>query len=142
MSESSLDKLERLASILERLEGVMDKIPRLVELLGVAVFAGRASHNLGGSFVNGAIGGAVADGLVHSNLPHNQIGGVALGTYFAALGVLNLVPSIDAEVNEARKDATTDNTIITTAEDCQERGGIVIAGTATPGQIFCRLGAN
>lgn len=86
----SIENIERLASAMEKMSGFFDKIPRFLEMVGVAFLAGRAAESLGGDFTGGAIGGVVADGLVHSNLPHNQIGAVPLATYFTALGLLNL----------------------------------------------------
>lgn len=136
MSESSLDKLDRLASILERLEGVMDKIPRIAELLGVVVLAGRASEKLGGSFVDGAVGGAVADGLVHSNLPHNQIGGVALGSYFTALGILNVVPSGISFGDDAPEGF--DDRVMTEV-DCENAGGEIVNTMPGSPLILCRI---
>ena len=88
-----LGKLDRLTQMAERLEGWADRIPRLAEMFGVALIAGRASERMGGSFSDGAIGGVVADGLAHSQLPNNQVGGIALGTYFTGLGLLAIAPS-------------------------------------------------
>lgn len=76
----------------ERLEGLAKTMPRLVEMFGVALFAGRASERLGGRFMDGALAGAVADGLAHSRFPHNQVGGIALGTYLSGVGLLNIAP--------------------------------------------------
>lgn len=87
-----LDKLERLTQMAERLEGLVKHVPRLAEMFGVAMFAGRAAERLGGRFADGVLSGVVADGLVHSNLPHNQYGGITLGAYFAGLGLLNIAP--------------------------------------------------
>lgn len=94
-----LDKLEQMGAIaerfgttLEKLGGLAEKVPRFVEMVGLALFAGRASENAGGRFVDGAVAGAVADGLAHSRLPNNQIGGVALGVYLSGVGLLNILP--------------------------------------------------
>lgn len=131
-----LDKMERLAGMAERLGDLADKIPRLAEMFGVAFLAGKASEKLGGDFAMGALGGIVADGLAHSNIPHNQVGGVSLGTYFAALGVLTLTPGGVEQFTTPR--------IVTslTREECATQGGVVIEsflssiGLAPPA---CRL---
>lgn len=143
-----LDKLDRFSQMIERVSGLADKIPRLAEMFGVALLAGRASENLGGRFQDGAIGGIVADGLAHSQLPNNQVGGIALGTYFAGLGVLAIAPddpfgTLPPVVN-AFKRADEDPTIVTnlTREECTAQGGVVIEsllsslGLAPPA---CRL---
>lgn len=90
--DATLERIDRLSETIARFENLIDKIPRLLEMFGVAFFAGKASENIGADFQTGAIGGIVADGLAHSNLPHNQIGGLALGTYFASIGLLNVIP--------------------------------------------------
>lgn len=87
-----LEKLDRLTQMAERLEGLARTVPRLAEMFGVALFAGRAAERLGGRFSDGALSGVVADGLAHSSFPHNQVGGITLGSYFAGLGLLNIAP--------------------------------------------------
>jgi len=98
--EQMLEKLERVAEIGERLSGLADKIPRLVGMAGVAVFAGKASQRVGGSFEMGALGGAVAHDLAHSQLPNNQLGGLALAAYLSAVGLLNILPMGPPTVTE------------------------------------------
>lgn len=95
MSEAFFDRLERLTGSLEKLEGFMEKIPRIVSLGGAMFFGGRASERLGGDFNTGALGGAVALDLAHSQLPNNQIAGLALGVYFTSIGIANMVPLAD-----------------------------------------------
>lgn len=143
-----LEKLERLTKMAERLEGWADRIPRLAEMFGVALLAGRASERLGGRFQDGAIGGIIADGLAHSQLPNNQVGGIALGTYFAGLGVLAIAPDDPfgslPEVVNAFKRADEEPTIVMnlTRAECDAQGGVVIEsllsslGLAPPA---CRL---
>lgn len=143
-----LEKLDRLTQMAERLEGLARTVPRLAEMFGVALLAGRASENLGGRFEDGAIGGIIADGLAHSQLPNNQVGGIALGTYFAGLGILSIAPddpygSLPPVIN-AFKRADVDPTIVMnlTREECTAQGGVVIEsllsslGLAPPA---CRL---
>lgn len=64
-------------------------------MAGMGYLGARAARALG-SDGNGQIFGALsamtADGLLHSNLPHNQIGGAALATYISALGIMNIIP--------------------------------------------------
>lgn len=117
-----MEKLERLTSMAERLEGLARTLPRLAEMFGVAFLAGRASERLGGDFATGAIGGVVADGLAHSRIPNNQVGGIALGTYFSALGILTVAPSDFAGLYTPEQIART-TTSLTRAE-CAERGGV------------------
>ena len=136
-----LDKLERLTQIAERLEGWADRIPRLAEMFGVALFAGRASEKLGGSFSDGAIGGIIADGLAHSQLPNNQVGGITLGTYFATLGVLTIAPDPVAPLTEffgVTPEKLQAPNIVTdlTPEECAAQGGVWIQGIF---QGACRL---
>ena len=90
--EQVLEKLERVAHIGERFSGLADKIPRLIGMAGTAFFAGKASERVGGTFEMGAIGGAVAHDLAHSQLPNNQLGGIALAAYLSAIGLLNILP--------------------------------------------------
>lgn len=143
-----LDKLDKLSQMAQRLESLIDKIPRLAEMFGVALLAGRASERMGGRFSDGAIGGVIADGLAHSQLPNNQVGGIALGTYFAGLGVLAIAPddpfgSLPPVLNAFQR-ADVDPTIVTnlTREECTAQGGVVIEsllssiGLAPPA---CRL---
>ena len=132
MSTAVLDKLERFAQIAERFEGLAKTLPRLVEMFGVAFLAGKASQKLGGDFATGAFGGAVADGLAHSQLPNNQVGGVALGTYFSALGVLTVAPVGDFNEEFGTPRLTTS----LTREECAEQGGVWIEGILGGG---CRL---
>lgn len=93
MSEKALKNVERFASALEKIGDVLEKLPRLIEMGAVSYFAGKASVRVGGSFEMGALGGAAADGLAHSQLPNNQIGGIALAAYFAAIGFFNILPA-------------------------------------------------
>lgn len=90
--EIVLDRLERLAVTVQKFEGFLDKIPRVVGMLGTAYFAGKASQRVGGPFELGALSGAVAHDLAHSQLPNNQFGGIALAAYLSAVGLLNLLP--------------------------------------------------
>lgn len=120
MSTQVLEKLERMAEIAERIEGLIDKIPRFAEMLGIALFAGRASEKVGGRFEDGAIGGIIADGLAHSQLPNNQIGGAALGVYFASLGLLTVTPE------SAWSDLPEMAVAARTREECEAKGGIWI----------------
>ena len=142
-----LDKLERLAGMAERFEGLARTLPRLAEMFGVALLAGRASERLGGSFSDGAIGGVIADGLAHSQLPNNQVGGIALGTYFAALGALTIAPTDGFESGDdylgyfegLPRTAPTEPprlTIALTREECAAQGGVWIEGILGGG---CRL---
>lgn len=117
-----LEKLERMTEIAERVEGLIDKIPRLAEMFGVALLGGRASEKVGGRFEDGAIGGIIADGLAHSRLPNNQIGGAALGAYFAALGLLTVAPITSPWSNLPEVEITT----ALTREECAAQGGVVI----------------
>lgn len=127
-----LDKLERLAGMAERFGDLADKIPRLAEMFGVALLAGQASERLGGRFQDGAIGGIIADGLAHSQLPNNQVGGIALGTYFAGLGVLAIAPddpfgTLPPVVNEILTPTDVPNIVTNlTREQCTAQGGVVI----------------
>jgi hypothetical protein len=130
-----LDKLERLAEIGERLEGFTKYVPRLVEMFGVAFLAGKASQTLGGDFATGALGGAIADGLAHSQLPNNQIGGIALGTYFSALGILTIAPTEQVPFLNELLPAPRLTTSLT-REECAAQGGVWIEGILGGG---CRL---
>lgn len=94
-----LDKLDRFSDSMDRLGGSMDKvlkllelIPRFAELGGVMYFSGKASERFGGRFEHGALGGAVVDGLAHSRLMQNQVGGITLAAYLTSIGLANLVP--------------------------------------------------
>lgn len=125
---SVLEKFERISNAIEKFSGIADKIPRLIELAGVSIFAGRAAERLGGDFTSGALSGAVADGLAHSNLPHNQLGGVALGAYFAALGVINLLPpSVFGDGPDTEGCEEVFETI--GIRECGQRGGVVHKAT-------------
>ncbi len=143
-----LEKLDRLTQMAERLEGWADRIPRLAEMFGVALFAGQASERMGGRFSDGAIGGIIADGLAHSQLPNNQVGGIALGTYFAGLGLLAIAPSdpfgsLPPVVHEIMSPTEVPKIVTNlTREECTAQGGVVIEsllssiGLAPPA---CRL---
>ena len=92
VSERIFEKLDRFSNTIERFSSAMEKIPRVAEMAGVAIFAARASERVGGRAIDGAIGGIVADGLAHSQLAGNLIAGTALGAYFSAIGLLNILP--------------------------------------------------
>lgn len=128
-----LEKLDRFTQAIQRLEGIADKIPRLAEMFGVAFLAGRASERLGGDFATGAIGGIVADGLAHSRIPNNQVGGIALGTYFSALGILTVAPT---EFSIGELPPAPRLTASLTREECASQGGVWIEGLLGGG---CRL---
>lgn len=129
-----LEKLDRLTMMAERLEGLARTLPRLAEMFGVAFLAGRASERLGGDFGTGAIGGIVADGLAHSRIPNNQVGGIALGTYFSALGILTIAPTEVPSFGELPPAPRL--TTALTREQCAEQGGVWIEGILGGG---CRL---
>ncbi len=133
-SDRILTKMERLAGIAERFQGLAVTLPRFVEMLGVSMLAGRASERVGGQFMDGAIAGAVADGLAHSNLPNNPIGGIALGAYFAGLGLLTVAP-VSGDFLGALPDPPRLTTVLT-REECAEQGGVWIEGILGGG---CRL---
>lgn len=129
-----LDKMERLVGMAERLEGLAKVVPRLAEMIGVAVLAGRASERLGGDFATGALGGVVADGLAHSRIPNNQIGGVSLATYFTALGILTVAPLGEGVTQEDIGRLT----FSLTRQECAEQGGAWVEGIHGT-QGACRL---
>ena len=145
-----LDKLDRLSQMAQRFEGLIDKIPRLAEMFGVALFAGRASERLGGRFSDGAIGGIVADGLAHSQLPNNQIGGVALGAYMSAIGLLNLLPeggpfvdfSPSAGGTVFGPTPTGEKIVTVTGQECFRLGGTVVQPIRDTNLVVCRLPAE
>lgn len=128
----TIENLERLAGVAEKFTGLVDKLPRFLEMFGVAVFAGRASKVLGGDFNAGALGGIVADGLAHSNLPHNQIGAIPLAAYFSAIGLINAFV-------EGDEDDTDKETIVRqmTAGECVAAGGRIL-DTGVAGTLFVR----
>jgi hypothetical protein len=131
----------------ERLTGLTDKIPRIAEMLGVALFAGRASGRLGGRFLDGAVGGIVADGLAHSQLPNNQVGGIALGVYMAGIGLMNILPEGGPAVDFSPAAGgsvfapvpTGERTITTTPKECIESGGVIIQAVVGTPYVVCRL---
>ena len=144
------DKLERLAGMAERLGDLADKIPRLAEMFGVAFFAGRASERLGGRFSDGVIGGIVADGLAHSQLPNNQVGGIALGAYMSAIGLLNLLPEGGPVVDFSPSAGGTvfgpvptgEKTVTVTGQECFRLGGTVIQPVRNTNLVLCRIPAE
>ena len=135
------EKLERLSSTATKLSEALSKIPRAAEMLGVAMFAARASERVGGKAVDGAIGGIVADGLAHSELANNFIFGTALGAYFTTIGLINILPFgppviADPEANITGAGGTTldpknvydglaPNEKVVTIQECYQAGGTV-----------------
>ena len=157
MSDRVLEKLERFADIGTKFTQLMDKIPRVAEMAAVAIFAGRASERVGGTFANGALGGIAADGLAHSQIPNNQIGGLALALYFSAIGLMNMLPGgppVLDPLTEAQKQnlvgagGTTldpsnvysglaENEKIMSAQDCGKQGGTVVRIVPRTGLVVC-----
>lgn len=131
-----LEKFERIANAVEKFSGLAETIPRLIEMGGVALFAGRASKLTGGSFELGALSGAVADGLAHSNVGQSEIGGLGLMAYFAGIGLVNaFVPETvydDYDAAEAKRKNTRTSTRVTedkTVGECRALGGVLGAFT-------------
>ena len=158
MSDQVLEKLERVAGIAEKFNKAMDKLPRLLGMAGTGLFAGRASKRLGGDFATGAISGMVAHDLAHSQLPNNQIGGVALAVYLSAVGLLNVIPTVPFDIPpilelldpsrnlETFIDALPFNEKVMSRADCIAEGGTVVMAFPLPGlgqnAILALVGAD
>ena len=154
MSERVFEKIDRFSSTMERFTGALNKIPRVAGMLGTAFFAGTASKSLGGDFNVGALGGIVAHDLAHSELPNNQIGGLALGAYFTAIGLLNVIPfapdiPIIPDVEAIREEWAISPAQQWTPEtggikamlhdQCIAAGGTIVKEGATHGLVWCEL---
>ena len=158
MSDVVLDRVERLAEALSKFEGILDKIPRVAEMLGVAYFAGKASERLGGPFDLGALGGVVADGLAHSQVPNNQIGGIALAAYFTSIGLLNMLPNGPPTVPPLKDDSAIvgaggtvldpanvysglgpTERIMDSAQECLQVGGTVVRHFTRSALVVCSI---